>query len=261
MSNDTTDLPQSPQSLSRPSGTTIAYHAHPGVPSNTLPGIVFMTGFMSDMDGDKALTLEKYARERGQAFVRFDYFGHGQSSGEFADGHIGIWAADALAVLDELTEGPQILVGSSMGGWVMLLTAIARPERIVGLVGLAAAPDFTEDLLPNELTPELMAEVETNGFVTVASEFEDDYIFTKALFDEGRKNLVLRDEIQLDCPVRLLHGMEDGTVPWQTAMTIQEKLRSTDVEITLIKNSDHRLSSEPDLARLTRTLTALIESL
>jgi pimeloyl-ACP methyl ester carboxylesterase len=249
------------QTLTRRSGASIAYHAFPGLPSNNLPGIIFMSGFMSDMTGDKALMLENFSRERGQAFVRFDYFGHGQSSGDFASGHIGIWAADALAVLDELTEGPQVLVGSSMGGWIMLLTAIARPDRIAGLVGLAAAPDFTEDLLYNELTVEQIAEVEDKGFVVVPSEYKNDYIFTKALFDEGRKNLVLRNEIPLDCPVRLLHGLEDTDVPWKTSLIIQEKLRSRDVEITLIKNGDHRLNSEADLARLTLTLSALVDGL
>ncbi len=218
-----------------------------------------MTGFMSDMTGSKALALENFARERGQAFLRFDYQGHGQSSGEFAEGTIAVWVADALAAFDQLTEGPQIIVGSSMGGWIMLLTAIARPDRVAGLVGIAAAPDFTEDLLRHELTPDQMAEIEEKGFVVVPSEYEDDYTFTKALFDDGLSNLVLRDEIPLDCPVRLLHGLQDTSVPWQTALTVQEKLRSEDVEITLIKNGDHRLSEDEDLARLTRTVAALID--
>jgi pimeloyl-ACP methyl ester carboxylesterase len=273
MSNDTTAPGQTPgqtseksaRSLSRPAGASIAYHALEATKSKSsgenLPGIVFMPGFMSDMSGDKALTLEKYSQSNGNAFVRFDYQGHGQSSGEFSEGHIGIWSDDALAVLDELTEGPQILVGSSMGGWVMLLTALARPDRIAGLVGIAAAPDFTEDLLPNELTAEQMTEVEENGFVIVPSDYEDDYVFTKKLFEQGRKHLVLRDEISLDCPVRLLHGLEDPTVPWQTALKIQEKLRGTDVEVTLIKNGDHRLSEAQDLERLTRTIAALMDGL
>ena len=261
MSNDTTSPDQSHQILARASGASIAYHAVAGSSSNSLPGIIFMTGFMSDMTGGKALALEQLARERELAFLRFDYQGHGQSSGEFAEGTISLWAEDALAVLDELTEGPQILVGSSMGGWMMLLTARTRPERIAGLVGIAAAPDFTEDLLRQELTAEQMAEVEENGFVVVPSEFEDDYTFTKALFDDGKEHLVLREEIPLDCPVRLLHGLNDQSVPWQTALTIQEKLRSEDVEVTLIKNGDHRLSEDADLARLTRTVSALVDSL
>ncbi|MBT3990459.1 MAG: alpha/beta hydrolase [Rhodospirillaceae bacterium] len=262
---DTTASSQSTQSLTRPAGASIAYHALAATKSNSsgenLPGIIFMPGFMSDMSGDKALAVEEFAGERGLACVRFDYQGHGQSSGKFANGHIGTWSADALAVLDELTEGPQILVGSSMGGWVMLLTALARPDRIAGLVGIAAAPDFTEDLFPNELSAEQMAEIEDKGFVVIPSDYEDDYIFTKALFDNGRKNLVMRSEIPLDCPVRLLHGLKDASVPWQTALNIQEKLRSTDVEVTLVKNGDHRLSETPDLERLTRVLSALVDGL
>ena len=255
MSNDTISDEPTPQILSLSSGASIAYHALAGAS----PGIVFMTGFMSDMTGSKALALEKLARDRGQAFLRFDYQGHGQSSGEFADGTIGLWAADARAAFDELTEGPQIIVGSSMGGWMMLLTAIARPDRVAGLVGIAAAPDFTEDLLPNELGPEQMAEMKEKGFIVVPSEYEDDYTFTQALFDDGKEHLMLRTEIPLDCPVRLLHGVRDVSVPWQTALSIQEKLRSEDVEITLIKNGDHRLSEDKDLARLTRTVAALID--
>ncbi len=220
-----------------------------------------MTGFMSNMNGDKALALESFAGERGHAFLRFDYQGHGQSSGVFADCTIRHWAEDALAALDELSEGPQILVGSSMGGWIMLLTALARPYRVAGLVGLAAAPDFTEDLLVKELTKDQMAEVEEKGFITVPSDYEDDYTFTKALFDDGRAHLVLREEIPLDCPVRLLHGLEDRSVPWQTALTLQEKLRSSDVEVSLIKGGDHRLSEAADLDRLTRTIQVLVEGL
>ncbi len=244
-----------PQILTLKSGASIAYHITPG----SSPGIVFMTGFMSDMTGGKALALEELARDRGLAFLRFDYQGHGASSGEFSDGTIGIWSGDALAAFDELTEGPQIIVGSSMGGWMMLLTAIARPDRVAGMVGIAAAPDFTEDLLPNELTEAQKAEIQENGFVVVPSEYEDDYTFTKALFDDGRNNLVLRDEIPLECPVRLLHGMGDVSVPWETALRIQEKLRSDDVEVILIKNGDHRLSEDPDLERLTRVVGQLAD--
>jgi len=269
MSNDTTAPTETnnqfnssaTQSLTRSSGASIAYHALAASSTNTQPGIVFMTGFMSDMTGDKALALENLARERGQAFLRFDYQGHGDSSGKFADGTIGLWAEDALAVFDALTEGPQILVGSSMGGWMMLLTALARPERVAGLVGIAAAPDFTEDLLAKELTKDQMAEMEEKGFVIVPSGYEDDYTFTKALFDDGRTHLVLRDEIPLECPVRLIHGLEDQSVPWQTTLTIQEKLRSEDVEINLIKCGDHRLSEAEDLERLTRIVAALVDGL
>jgi pimeloyl-ACP methyl ester carboxylesterase len=261
MSNNTIGSNKAYQTLSSPSGASLAYHRTPGSSSNSLPGIIFLPGFMSDMNGAKALAIEDFAQGHGQPCVRFDYFGHGHSSGNFTDGHIGSWAKDALAVLDELTEGPQLLVGSSMGGWLMLLTAMARPERIAGLIGIAAAPDFTEDLLKEELTPEQLEEVEGKGFTLIPSNFGTDYIYTRALFDEGRKHLVLRDKIAVNCPVRLLHGLKDDVVPWHTAIAIQEKLPGTDVKIILVKNGDHRLSAAPDLECLIDTLATLVQRL
>lgn len=261
MSNTTISSDQTFQKLMRQSGEVIAYRKLSSQHIKTSPGIIFLPGFMSDMDGAKALTIEKFAKGAGLSFVRFDYFGHGSSSGEFVDGHIGIWAADTLAVLDELTDGPQVLVGSSMGGWLMLLAAIARPRRIKGLIGIAAAPDFTEDLLLKELTKAELVEVNDRGFVAKENPYEDEYIYTKALFDEGRKHLVLRQEIPIDCPVRLLHGLKDEMVPWQTALSIQEKIRGTDVNITLVKNGDHRLSKTSDLDCLIGILSSLINGL
>src|SRR5437879_5936075 len=152
--------------LARPDGATIAYHRLAGDP----PGIVFLGGFRSDMTGTKALFLEDYCRRRGHGYVRFDYFGHGRSSGDFARGTIGRWRDDAIGVIDSLTEGPQILVGSSMGGWIMLLAALARPQRVAALIGIAAAPDFTAELLPKRLTAEQQHEIEQKGAVTVPSE-------------------------------------------------------------------------------------------
>jgi pimeloyl-ACP methyl ester carboxylesterase len=257
--NDTKVSEQSNTNLARSSGEYIAYHAFTGSSLNKLPGIVFLTGFMSDMNGTKALAIEDFARNRGQAFVRFDYFGHGQSSGNFVDGHIGIWLEDTLAVIDELTTGPQILVGSSMGGWLMLLAAVARTERIAGLIGVAAAPDFTEDLLKPKLTLENKRAIATKGFVTVPSEYGNDYTFTKALLDSGRQHLLLRDKIPIDCTVRLIHGVDDEDVPWQTALAIQEKLTGNDVEVILAKSGDHRLSNKFDLERLTQTLSAIMD--
>ncbi|MAF47749.1 MAG: alpha/beta hydrolase [Rhodospirillales bacterium] len=246
-----------PPILSLENGASIAYHQTQG----RAPGVVFLTGFMSDMDGGKALALEELCAARGQAFLRFDYQGHGASSGDFADGHIGAWTEDAVAAFDQLTEGPQILVGSSMGGWIMLLTALARPERVAALIGIAAAPDFTEDILPGELTGAQLAEIETNGRIVIPSEYEDDYIITKALLTEGRKHLVMGGEIPLDCPARLIHGIEDPSVPFETALRLQERLRSDDVEVTLVKAGDHRLSEPEDLARLCRTLESLLDRL
>lgn len=252
--DDSSTLSPPPRILARENGASIAYHQLEGAS----PGIVFMTGFMSDMEGSKALALEELCRETGHAFLRFDYQGHGQSSGAFADGTIGLWAEDALAVFDELTDGPQILVGSSMGGWIMLLTAGQRVDRLAGLVGIAAAPDFTAELLPNSLTAEQLAEIDEKGVVVIPSEYEDDYTITKALLTEGNDHLVLPGGIGVDCPVRLLHGLEDLSVPWETALKIQNAVSSEDVEITLIKNGDHRLSSDVDLQRLQDTVRALL---
>ena len=240
--------------LTRGSRPSIAYHRTPG----RSPGVIFMTGFMSDMSGGKALALEELCRDRGNAYLRFDYAGHGESEGAFADGTIGSWAGDALAALDELTDGPQVLVGSSMGGWIMLLAALARPGRIAGLVGIAPAPDFTERLHAEELTQEQRDVMKAEGKVVIPSDYEDDYTFTQALIDDGKDQLLLGGEIAIDCPVRLIHGMEDDAVPWRTSLAIQEKLRSDDVEITFVKGGDHRLSEPHDLDRLTATVARLL---
>jgi len=242
------------QILTRENGTSIAYNKLEG----NLPGLIFMSGFMSDMNGSKALALEQHCQERGLAFLRFDYMGHGNSSGNFTDGTIGLWAQNALTAFDELTEGPQIIIGSSMGGWMMILTAVSRPERVAGLVGIAAAPDFTEDLLPKQLTEIQLSKIQEDGFVVIPSEYEIPYTITKKLLDDGTQHLVLRNEIPLDCPVRLLHGLEDTSVPWKTALKIQNMVRSKDVEVTLIKNGNHRLSREEDLEKLKKTVMEIV---
>jgi len=223
--------------------------------------VVFLTGFMSDMSGGKALALEAYCRARGQAFLRFDYQGHGSSSGEFEAGHIGIWSDDAVAVLDQLTEGPQVLVGSSMGGWIMVLAALARPRRVAGLIGIAAAPDFTENILPKELGDAQLAAIEADGKIILPSGYEDDYVITKVLIDKGRKHLLLGGPIDLDCPVRLIHGMKDQSVPWQIALELQSRLVSEDVEVELVKSGDHRLSEDADIERMLRALGGLLDQL
>jgi pimeloyl-ACP methyl ester carboxylesterase len=244
-----------PAILARPDGATIAYHRLVGAS----PGIVFLGGFRSDMTGTKALFLEDYCRRRGQAFVRFDYFGHGASSGDIALGTIGGWREDAIAVIDSLTSGPQILVGSSMGGWIMLLAALARPERIAALVGIAGAPDFTEELLWPRLTPAQREEIMARGRVVLPSEFDPaGYLYTSALIEDGKRHLLLRAPIPLDMPVRLLHGLADASVPWQLSLRVAERLASRDVAVTLVKDGDHRLSIPPDLARLAQTLDALM---
>jgi pimeloyl-ACP methyl ester carboxylesterase len=241
-------------SLTRPQGATIAYHRLAGV----APGIVFLGGFRSDMAGTKALFLEDYCCRRGRAYVRFDYFGHGASSGDFAEGTVSRWHDDSLAVIDSLTDGPQILVGSSMGGWIMVLAALALPERIAGLVGVAAAPDATTDLMAARFSEAQRRELYEKGRVILPSEFDPaGYLYTRSLIEDGNRNLVLRGPIPLTCPVRLLHGMDDKSVPWRQSLKLAERLQSQDVALTLIKDGDHRLSRDQDLARLARVLDEL----
>ncbi|MBL4614807.1 MAG: alpha/beta hydrolase [Magnetovibrio sp.] len=215
------------------------------------------------MDGTKALALESWCQAHGRSFLRFDYRGHGQSSGTFEDGCIGDWAQDAVYVLDHLTEGPQILVGSSMGGWIMLLVALERPERLRALVGLAAAPDFTEDLMCSELNAEQRVEMERDGQVILPCDYDpsEPYIITKRLIEDGRTHLLLRDPLNIQLPVRLIQGMKDTDVPWQTALKIHDVLVSEDVEIQFVKNGDHRLSENHDLKRLTRTLENMLKDI
>ena len=252
-----------PRVLSRPDGATLAYHGTDGDGARYRgPGLVFLGGFMSDMTGTKACALDSFARARGQAFLRFDYQGHGQSSGRFEEGTIGRWAGDAVAVLDELTEGPQVLVGSSMGGWIMLLAALARPQRVAGLVGIAAAPDFTEDLMWARYPPEVRETLRREGVYREPSAYgEEPYTITLGLIEEGRRHLLLRAPIPLACPLRLIHGTADEDVPWQVSMKLAERIQSEDVELTLVKGGDHRLSEPPDLERLDETIARLCRRL
>lgn len=213
------------------------------------------------MTGGKALALEELCRARGQAYLRFDYRGHGASSNAFKEGCIGDWADDALDVLDRLTQGPQLLVGSSMGGWIMLLTALARPERVAGLVGIAPAPDFTENLIWRELTERQRRVMAEQGFVEIPSDYGDQpYVITQRLIEDGRQHLLLdKGKRPLAMPVRIIQGMEDKDVPWQTALDILKAVESQDVEVTFVKAGGHRLSDPEDLARLTRTVAALLD--
>jgi len=257
-SGTSTGAAPEPRILTRADGATIAYHLVAG----RTPGVVFLTGFKSDMTGGKAIALEAFCRKRGQAFVRFDYFGHGASSGTFESGTISRWADDAVAVIDRLTEGPQVLVGSSMGGWIMLLAALARPERIAGLVGTAAAPDFTEDLIQDGLSPGQKIDLARQGFIDTENPYDHKpYRIAKPLLDDGRNHLLLRAEIPIDCPVRLIHGIADAEVPWRTSEQLAKRLRSRDVETLFVKNGDHRLSDPNDLERLTRVVGRLLDQL
>lgn len=222
------------------------------------PGVVFLGGFNSDMTGGKAQHLAAWCARAGRAFLRFDYSGHGASGGRFEDGTIGLWLADALAALDALTEGPQIVVGSSMGGWIALLLALRRPERVRALVGVAAAPDFTEELIWKELSPELRSVIAREGRWMRPSEYGDPYPITRALIEDGRKHLLLGAPIPIGVPVRLLHGMRDADVPWEMSLRLAERLDGADVRTILVKSGDHRLSTPPDLDLLTSTLAPLL---
>jgi len=245
-----------PSFLEKPDGARIAYHMTPG----QSPGIVFFGGFASDMTGTKAITLENFAKERGQAFLRFDYQGHGQSSGSFAEGTIGLWHSDALAVLDSVTEGPQIIVGSSMGGWMVLLTAVHRPERVAAVVGIAAAPDFTEDLMWAGFSDEIRENLTRDGIYQEPSIYSDEpYTITMKLIEEGRDHLLMRDPLVIDKPIRLIHGMADPDVPYHLSLKIAEHVSSEDVQVRLIKDGDHRLSTDRDLGILTRTVANLLD--
>ncbi len=238
----------------------LAYYQSEAIGAGTtMPGIIFLGGFRSDMEGKKALYLEKMAQSLGLAFVRFDYFGHGASSGDFEKGTIGLWRDDVLHVLDRLTQGPQILVGSSMGGWLMILAALARPKRIAALIGIAAAPDCTERLVWNELTPGERQMLAKEGRLIVPSTYSDNpLIFTRTLIEEGRKHLVLDHPIALSCPVRLLHGMVDSDVPYALSMELAQRIVGEDCRVSLIKSGDHRLSREDDLLHLRSTIIDLL---
>ena len=250
--NSITD--QTARILNAPDWQTIAYHVLEG----KAPGVMFLGGLMSDMSGTKAIALEAHCRQTGRAFIRFDYFGHGESSGRFIDGTIGRWHADTLAVLDGVAQGQQILVGSSMGGWQMLLAARARPERIAGLIGVAAAPDFTEDLMWLQFDSATKARIQEEGILHLPSDYEDTpYPVSLALIEDGREHLLLRQPLALDCPLHLIHGMADTDVPWQTALKTAEAVSGEDVSVTLVKGGGHRLSSETDLARLMAALDGM----
>ncbi len=246
--------PPPPPLLEREGRDTIAYRAMAG----SAPGVMFCGGFMSDMTGTKATALEAHCRRTGRAFVRFDYSGHGASGGAFRDGSIGAWRDDALAVLDRVASGPQILVGSSMGGWIVLLLALARPERVAGLVGVAAAPDFTEDLIWSTLDDEGRRTLAETGEIVMPCDYGDDpYPITMGLIEEGRDHLLLGEPIGLRCPIHLLQGMRDEDVPWRTALRIAEQVESDSVVVELIKDGDHRLSRDEDLARLTAAVVGI----
>jgi pimeloyl-ACP methyl ester carboxylesterase len=248
------------QTLVQSDGEAIAYRLRPASSQNTAhqPGVIFLAGFRSDMTGTKAEAIDQLAQAHGFNFLRFDYFGHGASTGAFVNGTIGRWLADSLSVLDHLSQGPQILVGSSMGGWLALLAALARPDRVKGLVLIAPAPDFTQKLMWPSLSLEAKTAIQAVGQYALPSAYADEpTIITRHLIEEGRDHLILDHPIPLTCPVRILQGMRDPDVPWQHALSLVQAL-GDDVELTLIKDGDHRLSRPQDLGLLDRTLLTLL---
>jgi len=223
--------------------------------------VVFLGGFRSDMTGTKAEALDRWAAETGHGFVRFDYQGHGASSGAWEDGTIGTWRDDALAVLDNATTGPVLLVGSSMGGWMALLVALARPQRVAGIVGIAPAPDFTERLIHDRLSPAQRQALDRDGVFIQPSAYDPaGYPITRRLVEEGRAHLLLGRPIPLDCPVRLLHGQRDTDVPWTLSLDLARDLTGDDVLVTLVKDGDHRLSRPADIARMLAVVGEMVAS-
>jgi len=237
-----------PSYLTTPAGRRLAYRQTPG----SGPGVVFLGGFKSDMEGTKALWLEDRARETGRAFLRFDYSGHGASSGAFTEGSIGDWTADARAVIEAVTEGPQILVGSSMGGWIALLLARAMPDRVAGLVTVAAAPDFTEDAMWAGFDAEQRAALVSDGQVALPSDYGDPYVITRRLIEDGRDHLVLRTPLDLPFPARFLQGTADADVDISVALALLDHATGPDIRLTLVKGADHRFS-DPDCLALIGT--------
>jgi pimeloyl-ACP methyl ester carboxylesterase len=235
-----------PQYLDTPQGRRIAYHRTGGVG----PMVVFLGGLRSDMEGTKALYLEAWALERGRAFLRFDYSGHGQSSGTFEEGTIGDWAEDAAAVLATLTSGPLVLVGSSMGGWQALLAARAQPERLAGLVTVAAAPDFTEDGMWSAFTEMQRREVMEAGRTELPSDYGAPMVVTRRLIEDGRRHLMLRTPLRLPMPVRMLQGTDDADVDMSVALRLLAHAEGPDIRLTLVKGADHRFSTPDCLAMI-----------
>jgi len=244
-----------PSFLVTPQGRRIAYRQQVG----QAPGVVFLHGFKSDMAGTKAVHLADWAAARSRAFLRLDYSGHGQSGGDFLDGAIGDWFEDALAAVTMLTKGPQVLVGSSMGGWIALLLARAIPERIAGLVGIAAAPDFTEDSMWLEASEAERAELMARGRIERPSDYsEAPYVITRRLIEEGRSRLVLRSPLSLPFPVRLLQGTADVDVPPAVALRLLDHATGPDIRLTLVKEADHRFSTGENLALIERTIEEVL---
>ena len=245
------------QYFESPQGRRLAYEKTEG----RGPGIVFLSGLKSDMEGTKAVHLEAWARAQGRAFLRFDYSGHGVSSGAFTDGSIGDWAEDAHAVIEAITDGPQVLVGSSMGGWISLILATQLKEKIAAIVGIAAAPDFTEDGFWAGFSAAQRAELMEKGQISLPSEYDEPYIITRRLIEDGRNQLVLRKPLAFPCPVRFLQGDADTSVSLDVALRLLDHAEGEDIRLTIVKGADHRFSSPECLLLVEKTVDEVIERL
>ncbi|MGR3637014.1 MAG: alpha/beta fold hydrolase [Shimia sp.] len=242
------------QFLDTPQGRRIAYHKS----GQSGPTVVFLGGLKSDMEGTKAVHLEDWAKARGQSFLRFDYSGHGESSGSFEEGCIGDWHEDTVAAVTALTQGPLVVVGSSMGGWQALLLTKAMPERIAGMVTIAAAPDFTEDSYWSGFSEAEKAALETDGFVELPSDYMEPYRITKRMIEDGRMHLVLRSELVLDFPVWFLQGTDDTAVSGKTAIELIEHAQGADIQLLMVKGKDHRFSDTFCLKLITSKVEAVL---
>jgi pimeloyl-ACP methyl ester carboxylesterase len=241
--------------IRRPDGVELAFQWHPG----HSPAVVFLPGFASDMGGTKATILHEACAARGQAMLRLDYSGHGASGGKFQDGSIGVWTEDAALIIESVTgNAPVLLIGSSMGGWVCLLLAQRLAARLAAILLIAPAPDFTASLIEPNLAPAQRAALAEHGFFDPPSEYGPPAPITQKLLDDGRDHLLLTGPIDITCPVRILHGMNDPEIPWRHSLKLAECLKTPDVRLIFVKDGDHRLSRDEDLSLLTQTLTTLL---
>lgn len=241
--------------LQRKDAPALAYRRQEGS-RRDLPTVLFLTGFCSDMEGTKAAFLAAECEKRGQSCVRFDYRGHGVSEGKFEDGTIGLWKQDAMDILDQVVAGDVLLVGSSMGGWISLLCAVSRPERVKAVIGLAAAPDFTREI-QEKASPDQNALLRQQGSFPLHNDYGAPYIITQNLIDDGEKHCILDHPIPISVPVRLMQGMKDADVPWQKAHRISNALTSNDKKVYLLEDGDHRLSRPQDLELLAQLVAEL----
>ncbi len=239
-----------PSYLESPQGRRLAYHRSEGAG----PGVVFLGGYMSDMSGTKATHLEAWAKAQGRAFLRFDYSGHGQSDGAFTEGTIGKWAEDAAAVINAVTEGPQVLVGSSMGGWISLLLLRRQLVECCGLVTIAAAPDFTEDGFWDSFPAAAREQLMSHGSLQVPSDYGTPYTVTRQLIEDGRRNMVLREQLHLPMPVRFLQGTADRDVDQSRATLLLNHAQGEDIRLTLVKGADHSFSTPDCLALIGKSI-------